>query len=51
MKAARLRDHSTWDLALAALTLGVTAAAAVSEATRLVSGRGRGRHSRQVSGN
>ena len=38
----RLRDHNKWDLALAGLTLSVTAAAAVSEGLRWVAGR-RGR--------
>src|SRR5512143_3344670 len=44
MKGTRLRDHSKWDLALAAVTLSVTAVAAGSEVTRWVSGRFRGHH-------
>jgi hypothetical protein len=37
----RIRDHDKADLALAALTLSVTAAAAVSEAVRWVGARRR----------
>jgi hypothetical protein len=38
-----MRDHHTGDLGLAALTLTVTAAAAVTEAVRWVRGRRRRR--------
>ena len=44
MKGSRLRDHSKWDLALAAVTLSVTAGAAAREVTRWISGRFRGHH-------
>ncbi len=39
MTRTRLRDHSKWDLALAAMTLSVTAVAAGSEVARWIDDR------------